>query len=112
MQCFAHEPLYDIDPRTGASIEVFYADRDLETFGRCGAGWFWWPRRRGHSPDGSPTDPFATSYAAFRHAMNTTATITWWRRSHCDCERAMSPTLPARHKLYGWKLTNLWQSEA
>ena len=41
MQCFAHEPLYDIDPRTGASIEVFYADRALETFGRCGAGWFW-----------------------------------------------------------------------
>ena len=31
------EPLYDIDPRTGASIEVFYADRALETFGRCGA---------------------------------------------------------------------------
>ena len=38
MQCFAHEPLYDVDPRTGASIEVFYADRALETFGRCGAG--------------------------------------------------------------------------
>ena len=47
MQCFAHEPLYDIDPRTGACIEVFYADRALETFGRCGSGWFWWPRRRG-----------------------------------------------------------------
>ena len=36
------EPLFDIHPRTGASIEVFYADRTLETFGRCGAGWFWW----------------------------------------------------------------------
>ena len=23
MQCFAHEPLYDIDPQTGATIEVF-----------------------------------------------------------------------------------------
>lgn len=34
-----HEPLYDIDPRTGASIEVFYADRALETFGRRGVGW-------------------------------------------------------------------------
>ena len=32
MQC-AHDPLYDIDPRTGATIEVFYADRELETFG-------------------------------------------------------------------------------
>jgi hypothetical protein len=29
-----HEPLYDVHPRTGASIEVFYADRTLETFGR------------------------------------------------------------------------------
>jgi hypothetical protein len=63
------EPLYDIDRRTGASIEVFYADRALETFGRCGAGWFWWLRRRGCSPDGSPTGPFATSYTAYRHAM-------------------------------------------
>ena len=32
MQC-GHDPLYDIDPRTGADIEVFYADRALETFG-------------------------------------------------------------------------------
>jgi hypothetical protein len=48
------EPLFDIDPLTGVSIEVFYTDRTLETFGRGGAGWFWWPRRRGCSPDGSP----------------------------------------------------------
>jgi hypothetical protein len=56
------EPLFDIHPVTGASIEVFFADR-LATFGRGGAGWFWWSRRRG------PTGPFATSYAAYRHAM-------------------------------------------
>ncbi len=66
-----YEPIYDIDPQTGASIEVFYADRALETFGRCGPGWFWWSRRRGFSPDGAPTGPFATSYAAYRHAMGT-----------------------------------------
>ena len=48
-----HEPLYDINPRTGVSIEVFYMDRTMETFGRCGAGWFWWPRRRGCSPEGA-----------------------------------------------------------
>ena len=30
-------PLFDIHPRTGTSIEVFFADRALETFGRCGA---------------------------------------------------------------------------
>jgi hypothetical protein len=66
-----HEPLYEINPLTGISIEVFYADRTLETFGRSGAGWFWWPRRRGSSPDGSAIGPFATRYAAYRHAMNT-----------------------------------------
>ena len=57
------------------AIEVFYADRALETFGRCGAGWFWWPRRRGCSPDGPAAGPFATSYAAYRHAMTSTAPI-------------------------------------
>jgi hypothetical protein len=36
----AHEPLYDVHPLTGIGIEVFYADRTLETFGKCGAGWF------------------------------------------------------------------------
>jgi hypothetical protein len=75
MQSAAHEPLYDIDPRTGATIEVFYADRTLESFGKCGTGWFWWPRRRGCSPAGSPMGTFATSYAAYRHAMNTAAAI-------------------------------------
>jgi hypothetical protein len=65
----AREPLYEINPLTGISIEVFYADRMLETFGRGGAGWFWWPRQRGCSPDGPATGPFATSYAAYRQAM-------------------------------------------
>jgi hypothetical protein len=64
-----HEPFYDVHPRTGASIEVFYSDRTLETFGRGGAGWFWWSRRRGFSPEGPATGPFATSYAAYRHAV-------------------------------------------
>ena len=66
-----YEPLYDINPRTGVSIEVFYMDRTLETFGRCGAAWFWWPRRPGRSPEGVATGPFATSYAAYRHALGT-----------------------------------------
>jgi hypothetical protein len=64
------EPLFDVHPLTGASIEVFYADRALETFGKCGSGWFWWSRRRGFAPHGSATGPFATSYAAYRHALN------------------------------------------
>ncbi len=70
-----HEPLFDIHPRTGATVEVFYADRRLETFGRCGAGWFWWSRRRGLPPAGGATGPFATSYAAYRHAMGTDADL-------------------------------------
>jgi hypothetical protein len=65
------EPLFDVDPRTGATLEVFYADRALETFGRGGSCWFWWPRRRGFAPDGPPTGPFPTSYAAYRHALGT-----------------------------------------
>ena len=63
------EPLFDIHPQTGSSIEVFFSDRTLETFGRGGSGWFWCPRRRGCTPDGSPIGPFATSYAAYRHAL-------------------------------------------
>jgi hypothetical protein len=63
------EPLFDVHPRTGISFEVFYSDRTLETFGRRGAGWFWWSRRRGFSPEGPATGPFPTSYAAYRHAL-------------------------------------------
>jgi hypothetical protein len=70
-----HEPLFDVDLLTGVSIEVFYADRTLETFGRCGAGWFWQSRLRGFAPEGLPTGPFATSYAAYRHALNTPVPI-------------------------------------
>jgi CO/xanthine dehydrogenase Mo-binding subunit len=58
-----------VDPETGVSIEVFFSDRTLETFGRCGSGWFWCSRRRGFSPAGAATGPFATSYSAYRHAM-------------------------------------------
>jgi hypothetical protein len=63
------EPLFDIHPRTGVSVEVFYADRTLETFGRCGSGWFWWSRRRGFAPDSPAAGPFATPYAAYRDAV-------------------------------------------
>ena len=67
-RCSAFEPLYEIDPQTGASIEVFYADPALaNSFGR-GTGWFWWTCRRGFLPDGLPTGPFATSYAAYRNS--------------------------------------------
>jgi hypothetical protein len=62
-------PLFDIHPVTGASVEIFYADRTMETFGRGGAGWFWWRRRRGFAPDGPAHGPYPTSYSAYRDAF-------------------------------------------
>jgi hypothetical protein len=70
-QCTRREPLYDVNPLTGVGFEVFYSDRTLETFGRGGAGWFWRSRERCHPPAGPATGPFATSYAAYRHALGT-----------------------------------------
>jgi hypothetical protein len=67
------EPIFDIHPLTGTSIEVFYADRTLETFGTCGAGWFSCSRRRGFPPEEPAIGPFATSFAAYRHAMHVEA---------------------------------------
>ena len=63
------DPLFDVHPQTGISIEVFYSDRTLVTFGRGGCGWFWWSRRPGFAPDGPANGPFPTSYSAYRHAM-------------------------------------------
>jgi len=64
----AFEPLYDTDPHTGGTIEVFYAHRALaESFGAC-AGWFWWVWPVGSLPDGRPNGPYPTSYRAYRHA--------------------------------------------
>jgi hypothetical protein len=50
----AYEPLYDIDPPTGATIELFYGDVVLD-----GPRWFWWSCRRGRLPDKPPDGPFA-----------------------------------------------------
>lgn len=63
------EPLFDVHPVTGDCIEVFYADRTLESFGRTGAGWFWCVRKRGFAPEGLAVGPFPTSYSAYRDAM-------------------------------------------
>jgi len=65
------DALVDVHPQTGVIIEVFYTDRTMETFGRCGAGWFWWSPRRGIAPSGLAAGPFPTSYAAYRDALVT-----------------------------------------
>ena len=70
-QLAPREPLYDVDPRTRATIEVFYADRALAvSFGLRGAGWVWWSCTRGLTPDTPPRGPFATSYGAYRAALS------------------------------------------
>jgi hypothetical protein len=62
----AFEPLYDIDPQTGASVEIFYADPAVaRSFGTSEAGWFCWSCQNGSLP-GPPTGPFGTSFAAYR----------------------------------------------
>jgi len=63
-----HQPLFDVHPVTGASIEVFFAD-GLATFGRRGAGWFWHFRLRGCASDGAAHGPFPSQYAAYRDAF-------------------------------------------
>jgi hypothetical protein len=64
----AFDPLYDIDAQTGASVEIFYADRAMAmAFGTSDVGWFWWTCRAGSLPDRPPTGPFANSYLAYRN---------------------------------------------
>jgi hypothetical protein len=71
----AYEPLYEIDPHTGATIEIFFADRLFaESFGARDAGWFWWSCQPRCLPD-QPRGPFPTSYTAYRDAMKTRAPL-------------------------------------
>jgi hypothetical protein len=68
----AWEPLYEIDPHTGATIEIFYADRTLAgSFGARGAGWFHWSCQRGCLPEVPPVGPFGSGYRAYRDALGT-----------------------------------------
>jgi hypothetical protein len=63
----AYEPLYEIDPQTGDSVEIFYADRAVaRSFGTSDAGWFWWSCQSGSLPRDLPSGPFANSYLAYR----------------------------------------------
>jgi len=64
-----HAPVFDKHPVTGASIEIFYSDRTLESFGRSVAGWFWQLRERGYAPNGLAIGPFSSAYLAYLHAL-------------------------------------------
>jgi hypothetical protein len=59
--------LYEIDPTTGATIEIFCADRVVaQSFGAQAAGWYW--RQRG-SPNLMPSGPFIVCLDAYRDAL-------------------------------------------
>jgi hypothetical protein len=66
----AFEPIYDGDPHTGVSLEVFFADCVLAKSFGSRSGWFWWRCKPGSLPDLPPTGPFETSYAAYRNASD------------------------------------------
>jgi hypothetical protein len=76
------EPLFDIHPVTGASIEVFYADW-LATFGRGGAGWFWWSRRRG----------LLARWLAYRAVRYERIGTRWLRRGSLQSDQGSYATL-------------------
>jgi hypothetical protein len=65
-----YEPLSDADPRTGDSIEIFFADEVLAKSLGARMGWFWWACRPGLLPDCPPKGPFATGYLACGDAAN------------------------------------------
>ena len=64
------EPIYDRDPHTGVSLEVFFADHWLAKSFGTNPGWFYWTCECGCLPEEPPTGPFATSYAAYRNALD------------------------------------------
>jgi antirestriction protein ArdC len=67
-----HAFMFDIHPVTGASIEIFFADRTLESFGRNDAGWFWWQRQHGFAPNG-PAPFRRTDTRCLRHHVAVSA---------------------------------------
>lgn len=95
MRRAANEPLYDIEPRTGASLEVLYADRVIaHSFDAPGPGWFWWTCQRSCLPDDLLTGPFevAISYTA---TSRRTLRIFTGRRSQNGCRTNAPDHVPS-----------------
>jgi hypothetical protein len=79
-----NEPLYDVDPRTGAIVEIFYADRALAKSFSTRPGWHWWSCRQGLSPNDQPKGPFPTSYVAYRDTPGSPKTVAYFgKRPSC-----------------------------
>ena len=49
---------------------MFFADNGLAKSFGTSPGWFWWTCQSGCLPEGEPSGPFATSYAAYRDALD------------------------------------------
>jgi hypothetical protein len=81
----AHEPLYAIEPQTGATIEVFYADAVLARSFGAPTGWFWWSCVPGCLPDIPPHGPFGSSYQAFCDATRMRSKPTHFGRRMTTC---------------------------
>ena len=64
----AERSSHELDPRTGNSVEIFYADAGLTKSLGGRTGWFWWTCRVGSLPSCSPMGPFAISYLAYGDA--------------------------------------------
>jgi hypothetical protein len=59
--------LYEVDTRSGETVEIFYADSVFaQSFGARGAGFYW--RKRGCSSD-MPSGPFIVCLDAYRDAL-------------------------------------------
>ena len=87
------EPMYDIDPQTGASVEIFYADRALAASFSTHAGWFWWACQPGLVPGGLPIGPFDTSYTAYRNFATRCAAALRGLDKTANAERESRSTL-------------------
>jgi len=69
--------LYEIDPRSGATIEIFYADSAFaQSLGARGAGFYWRERGSPHVPSG----PYIVCLDAYRDATRSVETYRSPRR--------------------------------
>jgi hypothetical protein len=95
----AYEPLYDIDPHTGLTIEVFHVDKVLAASFDRRSGWFWWKCWPGCLPDGEPYGPFPSSYRAYRNAIDVrraTNSANQFGERSCAGDRGCSATFRVR----------------
>ena len=78
----SYEPLYDFDPRTEASVEVFYADQVLAKSFDTRPGWFWWTCRPAVQQAGSALCRGPVHVEEVWSARNRTGTAHAWNEKY------------------------------